>query len=121
MKYKKLEHSQDIMEDFNTFFNGTFKVVEVGVIGTTRNHKELLFCKCGYNGLALNRKDGNIYLKYENNKGEQFILLEGRTIIIDDDETIYVTSDIGLQIISKGNIENELKRLKEYNLDYPNT
>jgi len=99
------------MSEFNAFFSEQFKVIEVGIISTTKDKKELLFCKCPYNGMAINKTDGTIYLKYENKEKEQFILLENQTIIIEKDNT-YVTSDTGLQI-SNNDITKELERLKE--------
>lgn len=113
MKHKKLIYSGDIMEEFNAFFDELFKVVEVGVISTTLDRKELSFCKCPYGGMAINRTDGTIYLKYENKEKEQFILLENETIIIDN-EVVYTTSDTGLVHISKNNTFKELERLKDY-------
>lgn len=117
MKYKKLIYSNDVMQDFNSFFDGKFKVKEVGIITTSYNMKDILLAKCPYDGLALNREDGTIYLKFCNTNNEEFILLEDKTIIIDDNE-LYQTCDIGINIISKGNIENEIKRLKDYKLTF---
>jgi hypothetical protein len=113
MKHKKLIYSGDIMEEFNAFFDELFKVVEVGIISTTLDLKELSFCRCPYDGMALNRTDGTIYLKYENEQKEQFILLENQTIIIEN-EVVYTTSDTGLVHISKNDIFKELERLKDY-------
>ena len=113
MKYKKLIYSNDTMADFNNFFSEQFKVVEVGTISTTLDRKELRFCKCPYDGMALNRTDGTIYLKYENKQKEQFILLENQTIIIEN-EIVYTTCDTGLVHISKNDVSKELERLKDY-------
>jgi hypothetical protein len=113
MKHKKLIYSDNIMAEFNAFFGEQFKVVEVGIISTTLDRKELHFCKCPYEGMALNRTDGTIYLKYENEKKEQFILLENQTIIIEN-EVVYTTSDTGLVHISKNDIFKELEMLKNY-------
>jgi|694.fasta_scaffold35369_18 hypothetical protein len=113
LKFKKLIYSNDTMAEFNAFFGEQFKVVEVGTINTTLDRKELHFCKCPYDGMALNRTDGTIYLKYENEQKEQFILLENQTIIIEN-EVVYTTSDTGLVHISKNDIFKELERLKDY-------
>jgi hypothetical protein len=113
MKHKKLIYSNDIMSEFNAFFSEQFKVIEVGIISTTIDRKELRFCKCPYDGMALNRSDGTIYLKYENEQKEQFILLENQTIIIEKG-VVYTTSDTGLVLISKNDIFKELERLKDY-------
>ena len=113
MQHKKLIYSNDIMAEFNTFFCEQFKVVEVGIISTTLDRKELHFCKCPYDGMALNRSDGTIYLKYENKEKEQFILLENETIIIEKG-VIYTTSDTSLVHISKNDIFKELERIKDY-------
>jgi hypothetical protein len=113
MKHKKLIYSNDTMAEFNAFFSEQFKVVEVGIISTTFDRKELCFCKCPFNGMALNRTDGTIYLKYENEQKEQFILLENQTIIIENN-VVYITCDSGLVHISKNDILQELERLKDY-------
>ena len=113
MKHKKLIYSNDIMSEFNAFFSEQFKVIEVGIISTTIDRKELRFCKCPYDGMALNRSDGTIYLKYENEQKEQFILLENQIIIIEKG-IVYTTSDMGLVHISKNDILKELERLKDY-------
>jgi hypothetical protein len=114
MKHKKLIYSGDIMGEFNTFFDNLFKVIEVGVISTTLNRKEILFCKCPYDGQALNKTDGTIYLKYENEKNEQFILLENETIIIEND-ILYTTCDTELITICKGDINKVVERAKKNN------
>lgn len=113
MKHKKLIYSNDIMAEFNAFFSEQFKVVEVGIISTTLDRKELHFCKCPYDGMAINRTDGTIYLKYENEQKEQFILLENETIIIEKG-FVYSSSDTGLVHLSKFDIFKELERLKDY-------
>jgi len=103
------------MEEFDVFFEGKFKVTEVGGVSTTTNHKELRLCKCPYDGLALNQQDTQIYLKYIDVKEpeEKFILLQQETIIIDNEGLAWQTNDTGLKTISNGNIEEEVKRKKE--------
>ena len=113
MKHKKLIYSNDTMAEFNAFFGEQFKVIEVGVLSTTIDRKELLFCKCAYDGMALNKGEGTIYLKYENEQKEHFILLENQTIIIEN-EVVYITSDMFLVNINKNDIFKELERLKDY-------
>ena len=118
MKHKKLIYSNDIMEEFNLFFNEEFKVVEVGQISTTIDMKELVFSKCPYDGMTLNKQDLPVYLKFINNKNpkEKFILLQEETVIIDDSGIVYKTNDTGLKTISKGNIADEIKRIKDFHL-----
>ena len=118
MKHKKLTYSNDAMEEFNLFFGEAFKVVEVGQISTTIDMKELCLSKCPYDGLALNKQDQPIYLKFINNKNEreEFILLQEETVIIDDNGMVYKTNDTGLKTISKGNVEDEVKRIKDFHL-----
>jgi hypothetical protein len=118
MKHKKLTYSNDVMEEFNLFFDEAFKVVEVGQISTTIDTKELCLSKCPYDGMALNKQDQSIYLKFINNKNqrEEFILLQDETVIIDDNGMVYKTNDTGLKTISKGNVEDEVKRIKDFHL-----
>lgn len=112
--YKKLIYSWDVKQEFEMFFGELFKVKEVGTLATTIDRKDIFLCPCPYDGMALNRADGSIYLKFVNKNGDEFLLLEGQIIIIDDQSDFYITTDVGLVTISKNNIHNELKRLKEH-------
>ena len=45
-----------------------FKVTEVGQLSTSIDMKEVCFSKCPYDGMALNKQDQPIYLKFINTK-----------------------------------------------------